>query len=452
MITRIISRLNRVFKKEPEGEKVLTIWRNVPFVSVVATDGFVYQLNIYWLESEERYVHVFTRMPGAEKGATTIFATDGCYYQLHVIRDSNGGFTNYFTRVVGNGEPGPATLVGADNNHYALNIVETEPGVFQDTYTRVLGTGTYGRTAISVSGLNFSIRGDTSYNIDISTITINQLADQINALPGFTATVNLPDCGFLLARGLIETNKPQDISEDHCFYYPTSLLYQEMQVYGWALQGQSDQAKSAERQLYLNTAEEDWLDFWGNFFGIPRYNGETDTKYAQRITYQIVRATQNNIALSIIVKETLGVDADFPDAVPNIDQLAEEDIPKAPGRFLLSMGLDNSLTSDEAQALINQVQDIVRKYKASGTDFLVNALRKLVQTAEVLTTTEDVSATINIQLQDTLTSGPVRASAGWRASCPGLTAGDNTAIKEQIFIQTIAVADNSVVVSDLYGG
>jgi len=452
MVDRIISRLNRVFGKEPKEKRVITIWRNVPFETVVATDGYIYQLNVF-LNSEGGYSRSFTRITGAGAIPSTIFATDGDYYQMHIQDNSDGTFSNFFTRVMGDGSPGPATMVASDNNRYALNIVDNGDGTYSDTYTRVVGTGTYGRTSVMISNLTFTVLADVSYSIDISTITVDELSAAINTQPGFAASVPDESFGNLLARGLLETNKPQDIAQDQNLYYPTSLLFQEMQTYGWALQDQSNRVKAAEKQLYMQTSEDDWLDFWGSqYFNTPRYNGESDTAYAQRITYQVIRATQNNVALSIIVQETLGVDCEILDAVPNIAMLATEDVPKAPGRFLLNMGIDNNLTSDQATALIGQVQNIVRRYKAGGTDFLMSALRQLVQTTETITTVEDVLATINITLTDTLVPGPIRASAGWRASCPGLKAGMNDAIKEQIYIKTIVAADSSIAATALYGG
>jgi len=61
-------------------------------------------------------------------------------------------------------------------------------------------------------------------------------------------------------------------------------------------QAQSDIA-SALDQMLLTTADGEWLDEWGGYFGIPRLASEPDGAYGPRIISELVHPKGNNIAL-----------------------------------------------------------------------------------------------------------------------------------------------------------
>lgn len=234
--------------------------------------------------------------------------------------------------------------------------------------------------------------------------------------------------------------------------YPTSQLYQEMQTNAWALEGQEAQIASAEKQLYMDSAEGAWLDYWcDSFFGIPRFSGESDEQYITRVKHEIIRATQNNTALAIIVKESIGVTIKLIDAVPHVAELPPEEQANAPGRFILDMSIPNELSPADAQILIDRIKDIVRRYKAAGTDF-IDALRKLCAIAETASPKETHLLTVTHTTYETPVAGPIRVGAGWRVGTPGLCVGNNTAIKEQLFVKKILAADSSTESFGLYGG
>ena len=49
-----------------------------------------------------------------------------------------------------------------------------------------------------------------------------------------------------------------------------------------------DGLNSAIMQMALETATDDWLDFWGNFLGIYRMYDEEDNEYRLRIIEEII--------------------------------------------------------------------------------------------------------------------------------------------------------------------
>lgn len=55
-----------------------------------------------------------------------------------------------------------------------------------------------------------------------------------------------------------------------------------------ALVVQKDGLNLAILEMALDTASEDWLDYWGNTFGVPRDYKENDDKYRERIIAEIL--------------------------------------------------------------------------------------------------------------------------------------------------------------------
>jgi len=186
-------------------------------------------------------------------------------------------------------------------------------------------------------------------------------------------------------------------------------------------------------------------------FGIVRFTAETDAEYQQRVLNEITSPTQNNVALAMIVKNALGVDARILDAVPYIDDLPPEQQGDAVGRFLLDLSIDNSLSTEEAEILIERTQNLVRKFKAAGTDFIQTSLRKLEEKAETVTIVEAYRATISAALADQIGPGPIYVGAAWIVGTPGLLVGTNDAIKEQCIV-TVLDTDENIVSRDYYGG
>ncbi len=493
MIDRLVARLNRVFGRDPEIQPVIAIARNAVYAGVVAADGNTYQLNIFietapvtstvqyddgsnieyddgsdierdngaavitapdGLGSEtDIYLPVFQRfdIPTAEP---TVIASDGGFYSLAIYDNEDGTWSHGYTRLPGEGTFGAATFDAIDGNRYQLSFVDNGDGTFSDVYTRIYGVaGGLTPTTLTVRDLSLNIQADGLIPIDLSSGTLSDLVIMIGAYTGFSAALIDPSSAGLLARGIYEVTD-QDLTQDQSLYFPTALLYNEMQTYAWTLDDQSSRQQDAERQLYMNTAEEDWLDYWGNeYFDIPRYAGETDGAYAQRVTHQILQASQNNVALEMIIQQTLGVDVSVIDAASILDQLTTDEQADAPGRIVLeNLGVSNDWLTDQQGQMVAQVEDLVNRYRAAGTAILKHLLVLLVQQTESIAVIESMLATILLEFTDALAPGPIQVGAGWKVGTPGLKVGNNDAIKEQISVQQISTLDGSVTAKFLYGG
>lgn len=294
-----------------------------------------------------------------------------------------------------------------------------------------------GVSSVEVKGLRLLVDGEA---IDIATITLEQLVTALQVIP-VTAALTDASHGTLLARGLLESYAS---GSQATLSYPTSLLYNEMQVYAWMLQGQADRITDLERQLYLNTADGDWLDFWGmTYFGVGRYTGETDEVYATRIKNEILRATQNNVALAQIVQDATGVRCQLRDAAL---YPLEVDPADAPGRFILDLYSQNWLTPEERAALDIKVFDLVRRYKAAGTDFQPATIMSEGITEEIT-----VSEVVDVQIQNVFNEtpyadGPIYLGRGFRLGSPNILLGTNDRIVEQVVVCVLS-ADNTQVLA-----
>lgn len=309
--------------------------------------------------------------------------------------------------------------------------------------------------SLSVQGLTLKAESDAgNFAVDLSEITLAQLVATVDALGGYTASLADAALGALLARGLLDVvGEYASAPEDATLGYPQSLLFAELRTVGWMLDEQAGRIKDAERQMYPHMSEGEWADYWcREMFGIPRDAGEEDAGYVVRTIHELIRPNQNNKALELIILEALGVETTILDAWPNRAELEPSAQAKAAGHFLLDMAIDNDLSTEAAQALIDRVKDLVRKHKAAGTDFLETVLSKLVNRMEALAADEAFTATVVVTLAETLLGGPVQVGAGWRVGAPGLVVGDNEALKEQIFVQKIINEGGAVESFALYGG
>ncbi len=283
--------------------------------------------------------------------------------------------------------------------------------------------------------------------------TLADLSAEVSTL-GVGATLDVLSSGHenLLARGLLSSDREPLAAENYLFY-PTSLLWAEMQTYAWALSDLSEQEKVAERQLHLHSSSGNWLEVWGEqYFGIRRYTGEADESYARRIVGELLRPNQNNVALEKILKDSMDIDATLLDAWDYRDDLEPELQSQAPGYFLLDMSVPGSLSPEEAQKHIDRAKDLIRRYKAAGTDFFEYALRNLEQIEDTLTAEEVVALAISASLADSFEPGPIRAGEGWRVGTPGLVVGENDAIKEQVLVRKIEVSSGAMTEEALFGG
>lgn len=171
---------------------------------------------------------------------------------------------------------------------------------------------------------------------------------------------------------------------------------------GEALSRELDRARLAGGgalvEANLATATGEWLDLWGQHFGIARLLGEGDDEYSRRIVVEVIRPRCNNVAMEVALGEAFGQAVTVTDvqewggASPvfdgtvDYDGTANFDASAAPiyGLFDVSVGFD-LLGGQQPADYLETVRAVVDRMRAAGT-----YLRALVLSDSVLS--DQVSA------------------------------------------------------------
>ena len=444
ILNRLLARLHRIFNKSPKGHPVLSV--SGPYVNLVVADLVATLV-----------------LPGAV--TQMVMATDGTCWKL-IQTDLGGGvYVNAWESFAWDGSSVSTALQTYDGQTWQPISVDLGSGQFGLSWKRIAGDGSVAPAKIlDITGQAWAVVGDSEtlsllslgnlstdgVGIPFGNMTISQLATALTVY-GFTATLLDASYSSAPARGLFETVEqigPTPIN----LLYPTSLFYKEMQVYGWIQDEQHARIQSAVDQVDLSKAQDEWLDYWGSFFGAAREPGETDEQYGPRMFWQVIRPTQNNFALEMIVKEALGYEVTITDAMSVYDTLTTDLQEKAPGRFLMDLTHDASLSSDDVTAMMTRTMALVRQYKAGGFDFLQQTTRSNTPIEEDASISEGIALKVGVQLADSPQPGFIIAGAGWISGTPGIVAGLNTAMKEQVRIAVILASDGSTQSVVLLGG
>lgn len=141
--------------------------------------------------------------------------------------------------------------------------------------------------------------------IPLPGLSILSLRDSLAAAGIELAYVN-PDLLEEGALALIPGEGTQDIGDgDHLRLY-SSLLWVWADTVGRALEQARLDVAAALRQMFVPTAEGEWLDLWGSFFGILRRSGEDDASMRERTLWQGGRRRCNPVAILGNVAEATG--------------------------------------------------------------------------------------------------------------------------------------------------
>src|SRR5262249_1913699 len=145
----------------------------------------------------------------------------------------------------------------------------------------------------------------TSLSRQLQGLTLAQLAASLNLQPGHTAAVVAPDSS-LPAISLIEV-QAQDIMLAPRLDRFTSLLWALFLPVCWGFLDTVDNLNNGLLQMSVKTAEQKWVDYWGEEFygGIRRLFHEADRAYADRIIKEVLRWRLNNLAIAQILEEEI---------------------------------------------------------------------------------------------------------------------------------------------------
>ena len=322
-----------------------------------------------------------------------------------------------------------------------------------------------------------ALLSDRTLTVNLTAITIAELVAAINAGSSpSTLTIVDESLSESLAMGLLETTG-QNLQDDSFLWYPTSLFYNEMQVYSAILRDQRDRLANLERQLYLNSATDSWLTYWCHkCLGIPRSTAgpETDAQYLTKTIETITSPTQNNVALEGYVMRAFGIDIVLSDA-NRIPAFFPPDMrPSLPGRMYMQfqdLSIFDGMTPGEIEAKILEIKRFIdSKYKAAGIGWIELTAGSQVsetmvmQESVALSNVPAISENFPTQLAHWVYEGhylgeialnddvhTLQTDVAWVCGTPGIRVGLNDLIKEQIVVTLLDTAEQELK-KYLFGG
>lgn len=219
------------------------------------------------------------------------------------------------------------------------------------------------------------------FQVDLTQYTLGALANFIATQPGMTVPfVAGSDLLGVSAVTLLDAESSQIQSNGDCFVAYTSQLWSWLNTMIIELVELRSQVVQMLNQMSIQTAQEDWLDEWGGYFGIPRNLGELDAVYSQRIVIEVLRPKHNNKAIELALQNLFGQKAKVIDVTKyasvlspyngsfNHDGSHKYSDSSVPVYGMFAVEIAYSLESDfDEQGYSQKIHDFIEKFRAAGT-------------------------------------------------------------------------------------
>lgn len=236
---------------------------------------------------------------------------------------------------------------------------------------------------VSDATLTTTVTGGPGHGltIDLTQYTVGELANFIGLQPGYSiAYVNQATFSLLSARVLLDASNDISLSNgDHLYAY-TSELWSYMEAQASELQQAEIQIGNMLLQMSTTTAQDEWLDVLGGYYGVPRLQGEPNSSYGPRIIAEVLRPRSNNVALEMAISAYTGQPTTVTDVIeygptfPLYNGAIERDgthfynASATPiyGLFDVEYAYD-LLNGGDQTAFAQTVIGIINRYRAAGT-------------------------------------------------------------------------------------
>ncbi len=221
-------------------------------------------------------------------------------------------------------------------------------------------------------------------SVDLSQFSLATLAVYLAMQPGYSV---IPvQAGSISALTLVEgSGNPATNNGDHLVAY-TSILYAFLDAFGSELRAALTAVLAMPAEMATTTADGEWLDLLGSYYGVPRNLGEVDGQYGPRIIAEILRPRCNNVAIELAVEVFTGQVTTVTDVVIYQDEPFYDGVPKFDGQYMFAnvsvphyglfdvvVGYD-ILNGGNPSAFEAAVLDIVSRLRAAGTQLRTLAL------------------------------------------------------------------------------
>lgn len=131
---------------------------------------------------------------------------------------------------------------------------------------------------------------------------LNDLADL-----GVDAEILDPALLTIPAAALLQGFGSSASSDDDRLQVFTTSLWTLLDAYGSELDSAEMNLIAALEQLYMETADAEFLDVWGGYFGVARADGEDDAAYYAHIVREVLRPRVNRFAIEAAIRDDTGL-------------------------------------------------------------------------------------------------------------------------------------------------
>lgn len=218
-------------------------------------------------------------------------------------------------------------------------------------------------------------------SVDLTAYRITDLVNYLASQQGYSVLyADGSELSRLSARVLIDgTGNIATSNGDHLHGY-TSPLWAYLEAMAVELDAAGEQIREMLRQMSTRTAEGEWLDEIGSYYGVPRLTGESDGAYGDRIIAEVLRPRSNNVAMEMAIKEFTGQAATVTDVVlfdgatPAYNSLIQHNglhfhsavARPIHGLFDVTIGYD-LLTGGSPAQFQQEAREIIGRLRAAGT-------------------------------------------------------------------------------------
>lgn len=135
--------------------------------------------------------------------------------------------------------------------------------------------------------------------------TLQQLVSQL-AVSGIEVKYANQELLHLASGALLEgAGNDQSSLADQLKVFQSNL-WTVLDAYGVAVDETDRHIVEGIAQLYIGSAEGEFLDYWGEFFDVPRNADEPDLDYRTRMIVEVLRPKSNKIAIENAISEVVG--------------------------------------------------------------------------------------------------------------------------------------------------
>lgn len=158
-----------------------------------------------------------------------------------------------------------------------------------------------------VSGRHLTLMtgaGDFILGLNLQKLTIGELASKLE-LVGFQVSFVEDEFKGRVAAVLLPADDYTPAGSTHYAYAYDSLLWSILDGYAIELEAASNDVAQIAGALSLSTANDEWLDFWGGYFGIAR-GGRDDDAYRAYILADVTAERTNPKAIEKAILDAMG--------------------------------------------------------------------------------------------------------------------------------------------------